>query len=231
MRTAQFGDRARRVGSFFDTEAERYDREYDSPSAGGRVVRARRAAAARLLGPGPGEVLDLGMGGGRLLVELDGAGWTVSGIDGSWAMVRLAQARLPHRKASLEHADAESLPFADASFDAVVATGVLEYVETLPRALAEAARVLRPGGRAVISFPNYVAPSSVVRYALWYPLVRVAKQALPRGRPAPLGHRHLRSARGLCSLVDGAGLRVVDVVPVGARRRLLATQIVLAARK
>ena len=241
-------ERTGRIASFFDAEASRYDREYEAGSQGGQILRARLAAAVRLLGDERTNVLDVGMGTGRLLAELDRQGWSVAGVDGSSRMVALARARLPHREAAFLRADAESLPFSDASFDAVVATGVLEYVDDLEQALAEVARVLRPGGRAVLSFPNYLAAHSLFQHLLWYPAARSVKRLVPVARPAPLRRRSRISPRRLVSLLLAAGLDVEVVVLIGARpvpvrlaarvegsggilARWLATQLVVAARK
>ena len=68
------------------------------------------------------------------------------GVDASAEMVALARERLPDARDRLAQGSVEELPFEDASFDAVAATGVLEYAD-VPRALGELARVLRPGDR------------------------------------------------------------------------------------
>lgn len=167
-------------GAYFDACAERYDGIYDGPA--GYALRSRMAAALRLLGAGPGEALDAGMGGGRLLAELARRDWTVSGIDASAEMVAEARRRLPTEAARFTHAEIELLPFADASFDAVVATGVLEYAE-LERAIRELHRVLRAGGLAVVSYPNLGNFYWSWRTHVWYRSVHAAKRML---RQAPL---------------------------------------------
>lgn len=93
-------------------------------------------------------VLDVGCGGGYLPEELTRLFSQVSGVDLSRASVAaaLAHARLTDLQISYRVARAESLPFADASFDLVTCCDVLEHVDDLDRTLAEAARVLKPGG-------------------------------------------------------------------------------------
>ena len=102
------------VEEFFDTTAERYDRRYDDPGAGGRLLpppRGRRRAAGRA----PGKVLDVGMGTGRLCAELDRRGWQVSGVDLSPAMVAAARRRLPDIADRLVEGAIEQLPFPEPS--------------------------------------------------------------------------------------------------------------------
>jgi SAM-dependent methyltransferase len=181
------------AGAFFDERAESYDRAYDEPA--GYALRSRMAGALALLGAGPGEVLDAGMGAGRLLAELAACGWTVSGIDASAEMVAVARSRLPEAAARLVQGKIESLPYADASFDAVVATGVLEYSE-LEGALRELARILRPGGLAVVSNPNPDNLYGMWKLRIWYRFVRAAKRIA--GRPVvtfPDGSGAVRPAR------------------------------------
>ena len=59
------------IPEFFDTTAERYDRRYDEPNAAGRLLRRRLEVAVELLGEPRGDVLDVGMGTGRLCAVLD----------------------------------------------------------------------------------------------------------------------------------------------------------------
>ena len=67
--------------SFFDATSARYDRSYDPPTADGHALGARMAAVLRLVGEGPGDALDAGMGPGRRCAELESRGWTAHGVD------------------------------------------------------------------------------------------------------------------------------------------------------
>jgi 2-polyprenyl-6-hydroxyphenyl methylase/3-demethylubiquinone-9 3-methyltransferase len=92
------------------------------------------------------DILDLGCGGGFLSNYLGWLGHRVVGLDASEDA--LAVARLHDRSGRVRYqaGDALQLPFQAASFDAVCAMDFLEHVENPERAIAEAARVLRPSG-------------------------------------------------------------------------------------
>jgi SAM-dependent methyltransferase len=114
----------------------------------------------RNLLPAPGRAtLDLGCGEGRFARALAADGHHVTGVDVSPELVELARGADPD--GTYHVADAEELPFADGSFDLVVAFNVLSCVGDLGRAADEAARVLAPGGRLCLSVvhPMYTAGS------------------------------------------------------------------------
>jgi ubiquinone/menaquinone biosynthesis C-methylase UbiE len=104
------------------------------------------AVLAVLRAEGARRVLDLGCGTGRLAHRVRRAlpGAAVVGCDFSAGM--LAQARRRDRRPAWVQADAGRLPFAAASFDAVVSTEAFHWFPDQARALREVARVLRPGG-------------------------------------------------------------------------------------
>ncbi len=135
---------------FDENVAKALDRMYQTPDM---VEQRRRVMLA--LAPQPGEhVLDVGSGPGLLLSELAnavGESGRAVGVDPSDSMNAIARARCADREwAELRSGDAVDLPADAGGFDAVVSTQVYEYVADMPRALAEVARVLRPGGRVLI---------------------------------------------------------------------------------
>lgn len=122
-------------------------------------LRARQALYAETTGPDPHAVLwdaiaalqperalEVGGGEGRLAQRIGGElGARVTLVDLSPRMVELARAR----GVDAQVGDVQALPFADATFDTVVAAWMLYHVPDLDRGLSEIARVLVPGGRLV----------------------------------------------------------------------------------
>jgi ubiquinone/menaquinone biosynthesis C-methylase UbiE len=105
----------------------------------------------------PGERwLDVGCGTGHLVAALAAAGLRVTGVDSDSRMIAAAEARFP--ELSFDTADASSLPFADGSVDGVVATSVLGCLDDPAGFVAEAARVVRPEGKVVLTFTNRSSP-------------------------------------------------------------------------
>jgi SAM-dependent methyltransferase len=102
-------------------------------------------------------VLEIGCGVGHVLARLS-ARCTVAGLDLSPEALRQAREVVPG--GWLLRGSGERLPFADASFDAVLARHVLEHLPEPADTIAELRRVLRPGGTLIAAMPN---PSSVMR--------------------------------------------------------------------
>jgi SAM-dependent methyltransferase len=143
--------------AFHDQLAQRWEQKY------ARSTFARRAQVILTMPgmrPRPGEHwLDAGCGTGTIARRLAQHGCQVTAVDGSARMIEVAErAAAAERTAAavrfLRVHDVVELPFADASFDAVICSSVLEYVADAARVLGELARVLRRGGRLIVSIPN-----------------------------------------------------------------------------
>ncbi|MFG2640057.1 methyltransferase domain-containing protein [Streptomyces sp. NPDC048370] len=123
----------------YDAEADRYD------ETRGGVPRAEAAAEAvlRLVPPGARTLLDLACGTGLVTERLTRPGLRVHGADAAPGMARKAVRRV---RGGVVLADARALPLPDGSVDAVSAVWLLHLVPFSAAIVAEAARVLRPGG-------------------------------------------------------------------------------------
>jgi ubiquinone/menaquinone biosynthesis C-methylase UbiE len=104
-------------------------------------------------------VLEVGCGAGVDLARFAKGGATVTGVDLSSSAIDLARANLAQQglTADLRVADAEQLPFADATFDFVFAHGVVQYTAHPRRLIDEVRRVLKPGGEAVFQVYNRIS--------------------------------------------------------------------------
>lgn len=100
--------------------------------------------------PPPRNVLDVGVGTGRNMQLLRSLGYAVSGVDVSRNMLRVAAGRLGGAH-GLYHGDVRSLPFVDEEFDFALCCRVLSHLDTLEGSLGEISRVLRRGGRLLIT--------------------------------------------------------------------------------
>ncbi len=141
--------RAARSRRFFDEVGPEWD--------GLRKVWGDDLLRARALGrlvPAGLRVADVGTGTGALAAELAQAGLRVIAVDRSPTMLEAAQRKIEERRLSgieLRAGDASALPLRDAEVDAAFAHMVLQYLARPREALAEMARVVRPGGRVVIA--------------------------------------------------------------------------------
>jgi SAM-dependent methyltransferase len=147
----------------YDSFAEAYTAETEA-----NLINAYYARPAILALAGEvanRRILDAGCGSGPLFAELRDGGAIVTGIDSSTKMLELARRRLGDG-ADLQVADlASPLPFADAEFDDVIASLVLHYLEDWGPALAELRRVLKPGGRLIVSVDHPFAIHGLQRQA------------------------------------------------------------------
>jgi ArsR family transcriptional regulator len=142
-RAREASEKFRRAGADWDEM-----RALDLPAA------EVEAALLELLGGAPlGRVLDVGTGTGRVLEFLAPRLDCGLGIDASRTMLALARVRLAKPEYShvgVRLADMYALPLHDASYDVVLLQMVLHYAEEPAQVIAEAARVLAPGGRLLI---------------------------------------------------------------------------------
>lgn len=149
-------------------------------------------------------MLDVGCGAGFLSNYLAGGGFEVTGIDASQSSIEVAARHDATGKARYVLGDALFLPFADGSFDVVCAMDFLEHVEDPARAIAEASRVLRPGGTFFFHTFN--------RNALaWLVIIKGVEWLVPN---TPRDMHVLRlfiKPSELTALCDGHGMSVTEL--------------------
>ena len=109
-----------------------------------------------------GRILEVSCGDGRILAALKAKGFAVTGTNfGDYPDF---PADIPVRNGVNL---LEGLPFEDETFDAVIAMEVIEHIENHRKAIAEMARVLRPGGRMILTFPNGHRVASRLSFLLY----------------------------------------------------------------
>ncbi|MBR5951213.1 MAG: bifunctional demethylmenaquinone methyltransferase/2-methoxy-6-polyprenyl-1,4-benzoquinol methylase UbiE [Actinomycetaceae bacterium] len=145
---ANLSKEAEDVAQMFDEVSSRYDITNTVLTFG--QVFMWRAAVTRAIGVRPGmKILDLACGTGASTASFAKAGADVIGCDFSEGMIREGLRRRPHL--NLIQGDAMDLPFEDESFDVVTMSYGLRNVQDPMKALEEMYRVVRPGGKLVIS--------------------------------------------------------------------------------
>lgn len=160
---------------------------------------------------------------GRCVLEIacgrgEFAGWCAShaspkllvAADFSWSAVRIARSRTQAHGAPGVHviqADAASIPLPSGSIDTVVSCETLEHVPTPRQALAEIARILRPGGRLFLTTPNYLGPIGLYRGYLRL----TGRRFTEEGQPV----NHFLLAPVVRAWLRTAGFRIVQASSAG----------------
>jgi ubiquinone/menaquinone biosynthesis C-methylase UbiE len=196
--------------SSYDGIAGRYDVVW-----GDRFQAAARILSERLSLPSSGSVLDIGTGTGIVLGALAPTAARLTGCDRSMGMIGVARARVP--AARFVAADATTLPFRDASFDAVSASFVLSHLGDPEAGLREVRRVLKPGGRFAMT--SWAADEDE-RGAAWRDSLAEAvsrdlvQAAVARVAPA---EARFEAAPGVEATLTAAGFAAVEVSPAVLR--------------
>jgi len=179
-------DPSRYDQTYFLTSCEGYAEFIDSEGAN-LSRRLKQAFEVAEVTPGM-VVLDVGCGRGEIMRHCADLGVRAYGIDYAPVAVRMARQlmttceRGEAQRIGVFRADAKQVPFVDGVFDRVLMFDLVEHLHSweLDRAIAEAKRVLRPGGRLII----HTAPNIWYdRYA--YPLVRLVRSLLGEGDRYP----------------------------------------------
>jgi arsenite methyltransferase len=191
------------AAKFGAREVARLEVVYASPAISGQRARMRAVLGAR-----PGERgLDIGCGPAFLACELGrdvGAEGRIVGIDESPEMVEAARLRIAREglgdRVEVKQGDAARLELPAATFDFVTAVQVYLYVPDIEGALAEAARVLRPGGRLAVLDTDWDS-------CVWLTDDRTRHRRMMEARSAYFAQPHLPPR--LPALLERAGLSLV----------------------
>jgi SAM-dependent methyltransferase len=153
-------------------------------------------------------VLEIGCGRGGFSRYLAEHGADLVAADFSPAAVEMARRALdPHHRAEAIVADIEAIPFERDSFDLVLSLDTIEHVPHPTRAVAELVRVLRPGGRLVLTTNNYFGLIGLWRAAMTVAGFRFTEFGQPINQPLMFfpSARLLRGLGCTVDLVDGSG--------------------------
>jgi demethylmenaquinone methyltransferase / 2-methoxy-6-polyprenyl-1,4-benzoquinol methylase len=218
-------EKTARVRAMFDTIAPRYDLVNRVMTLGLDRGWRRRTVRALAL-PAGARVLDLACGTGDLSRLGARCGYHMVGADLSAGMLAAND-----RAVAVVEADGRNLPFASGTFDGLVCGYALRNFSDLPGTLAEAARVVRPGGRLAVLEVD--APSSCVRragYDVWFTRAVPVLGGLLSDRDAytylPRSVAYLPPAAALRRLLLDAGFSGVGIRPLagGLSQLIVATR-------
>jgi SAM-dependent methyltransferase len=166
-------------------------------------------------------LLDVACGPGHCAAAAAARGAVPLGLDAAGGMVAVARGRYP--EIEFQHGDAERLPFADASFDALVAGFVVNHLPLPARALAEFARVVRPGSRVAVTV--WDRPERMRLLGVLAETVErtegVRNPGLPSGGPDAF---RFADEAALVALLSGAGLDKAEVQSIGFEQRVADTE-------
>jgi SAM-dependent methyltransferase len=158
-------------------------------------------------GVGPGTVyLDAGCGSGMATQIAASRGAKVSGFDAAEALLAIARERVP--TGDFRVADLEDVPFDDVTFDVVTGFNSFQFASDPVRALAEARRVAKPGGRVVVM--TWGRPEGMEAAGI----VAALRPLLPPPPPGAPGPFALSEETKLRALAEAAGLMAEDVIDV-----------------
>jgi 2-polyprenyl-3-methyl-5-hydroxy-6-metoxy-1,4-benzoquinol methylase len=203
-------DHQRLVNAHFHARSAHWRDLYGDETLWGAIHRLRRIRALAWIDalalPAGARVLEIGCGAGLLAVDLAQRGFVVDCIDASEAMIQLAREQALQAGAAdritAAVCDAHALEFADARFALVVSLGVLPFLHTPERAIAEMARVLAPGGSVLLSADNRARLNHVLD-----PRHNPALTAMARGLLQSIGRAPRRAGIAAARLVSARTLR------------------------
>lgn len=210
----------------FDSAAEDWREVYEDDTLDGVIYRDRMAVTIAWVdeepATSPSTALDVGSGAGLMAAALARRGYVVDAVDTSSAMVEQTNALSTSEglgeSVSARVADIHDLPFADGRFDLLVALGVLPWIDDSAGALKEVARVLKPGGRAIVSVDNRARLNFLAdpwANPFLYRVRQLRNSLRNRSRAPATIYVHCHWPSTLDRYVEAAGLEPVASASVG----------------
>ncbi len=138
----------------------------------------------------------------------------------------LAQGRRAHPYLRFDEGDAQALPYPNRSFDAVVANLGIHHVSRPGKAVSEALRVLRPGGR--LAFTTWATPADNVAWRLLFDAIRAHGDFAAAANAPPSGG-NLGSSEAVLSLLRDAGFAICLAAPVHRKWLVAAPRDIVVA--
>ena len=174
-------DQQNKVTEYFGQNPAGYAKEYDQETPEGYSFRVRRERLLELLGSSTDKILDIGCGPAVMTKEVVNLGWDYTGIDISDKMIEEAKQKFPNNpRVKFEIGSVEKINSPDNNYAAIIAMGLVEYLEDDVQAIVEMRRVLRPGGKLLVSLPNWWSPMRMWDRCLFAPISRFIKKLFGR---------------------------------------------------
>ncbi len=222
-------DHQEQLDSYFDSRSAYWAEIYNARSVEGAIYQHRKAVVLRWIDglalPRGSKILEVGCGAGLTVVELAHRGYAVEGLDSSEAMVENALRRASEAgvgdRVRVFRGDAHSLAFEDGRFSLVLAIGVIPWIESPATAVAEMARVVKPGGCVVLTSDNLARLNHLLD-PRWNPalgpLRRFLKRALERAglrKPRSFVPSRFHSASYVDRIISESGLEKTKALTLG----------------
>jgi len=192
---------------YFNDKSVEYRKEYDRVTAEGYSFRVRREKVLAMVPPHT-KVVDIASGPGVMIPGLREKHCDITVTDAAPEMIARTKeeyGEAPDVKAVV--GDAYALPFESGVYDVAIAMGLIEYLDDEAKYLNETNRILKPGGMAIITFPNRPAPFRAIGRLV----LAIARALGKKPTPGNVTHREY-TAKGASDLMAQHGFKTEEVV-------------------
>lgn len=151
----------------YDATADIYDRARSKTMMGEMIDKIQVQFIYENIPKREGiNVLEAGCGTGRILIPLAKRGINSYGVDPSQNMLNILKNKKKDLKINIKRGDIEKIPYPDNTFDVVFTMHVLMHMVRYEKAIGEMYRVLKPGGKMIVDFPNKYSPYTILSIIL-----------------------------------------------------------------